>query len=274
MTLAEKMLRLKEIISDCGGAVIGYSGGVDSTFLAFVANEVLQDKALAVTACSATYPDHEIKAAQDLAQSLNLRHLTIWTDELINDLFAANPPDRCYHCKTELFSKLTEIAQENGLATVFDGANLDDLNDFRPGAKAGKEFGVRSPLKEAGLTKEDIRTLSQEHGLPTWNKPSFACLSSRFPYGERITEDKLLMVGKAEDYLRSLGFGQLRVRLHGSIARIEVEPNELSNVVSSADRIIAKMKQLGYSYITLDLQGFRTGSMNEVLSVQQMNLDL
>lgn len=274
MTLTEKMQTLRELLISCGGAVIAYSGGVDSTFLAQVADEVLGEKALAVTACSATYPEHEVTAALELAGALSLRHMTIWTDELKNELFAANPPERCYYCKSELFSVLRGIADSHGLPHVMDGSNFDDQYDFRPGSKAAREYGVRSPLKEAGLTKEEIRALSRERGLPTWDKPSFACLSSRFPYGERITEKKLGMVGEAEDFLRSLGFGQLRVRQHGSMARIEVVPDELEKAVAAAGPIVQKLKSLGYSYVTLDLQGYRTGSMNEVLDTRQLTLGL
>lgn len=265
-TIQQKLSRLKEILAGCGGAVIAYSGGVDSTFLAKVARDVLEDRALAVTACSETYPDHEVKEALALAEQLGLRHLTIWTEELANEEFAANPPDRCYFCKTELFGKLLDIAREHGLSYVLDGANHDDQFDHRPGMRAGGELGVRSPLKEAGLTKEDIRQLSREMGLPTWDKPSFACLSSRFPYGERITQEKLTMVGRAEDYLRSLGVGQLRVRHHGDLARIEVAATDFPKVLAAADEIARKLKELGYTYVALDLQGYRTGSMNEVLS--------
>jgi uncharacterized protein len=266
MTATEKKLvHLKEIIAGCGSALVAYSGGVDSTFLAAVAKEVLGDRLLAVTAGSQTYPAHETAGALKLAKLLQLNHRTVFTSELDNEEFAANPPERCYICKKELFGKLAAMADEAGLACVLDGANFDDLADFRPGTRAGRELGVRSPLQEAGLSKDEIRQLSRRMGLPTWNKPSFACLSSRFPYGERITREKLAMVHEAEDYLRSQGFGQLRVRHHGSLARIEVAPAELPKAVALASEISRRLKETGYKYVTLDLQGYRTGSMNEVL---------
>ncbi len=263
----EKMLKLRELLAGCGGAVIAYSGGVDSTFLARVAHEVLGERVLAVTAFSETYPDHEQKAALETAQQLGLPHLTIYTDELANEQFAANPPERCYFCKKELFGKLLDIARKHGLACVLDGANYDDQFDFRPGMQAARELGIRSPLKEAGLTKEDIRELSREMGLPTWDKPSLACLSSRFPYGERITREKLSRVREAEDYLRSTGINVLRVRHHGNIARIEVTYDDFPRIIGAAGKIVEQLKAFGYNYVTLDLQGFRSGSMNEVLDV-------
>ncbi len=266
MTNPEKKLELlKEILAGYGGALVAYSGGVDSTFLAKVANDVLGDKMLAVTASSETYPEREVVAALELAKKMGLRHLSIHTEELEDEEFATNPPERCYICKKELFGKLVAMAVEHGLPFVLDGANFDDLSDYRPGTRAGRELGIRSPLQEAGFTKEDIRYFSKKMGLPTWNKPSFACLSSRFPYGERITREKLVMVGQAEDYLRSLGVGQLRVRHHDNLARIEVAADDFAKVMAASDAIVKKLKASGYKYVTLDLQGYRTGSMNEVL---------
>lgn len=266
----KKLDNLKEILSGYKSVLVAYSGGVDSTFLAVVAKNVLGENVLVVTACSETYPSFEVEGARQLAGILNLHHMEIYTDELDNEEFAANPPERCYICKQELFGKLTEIAREKGLAHVVDGANFDDLNDFRPGMKAGRELGVKSPLQEAGFTKKDIRHLSKEMGLPTWNKPSYACLSSRFPYGERITREKLQMVGSAEDYLRSLGLSQLRVRYHGPVARIEVGETEFPIIMSQTSEVVKKFQELGFKYTTLDLKGYRTGSMNEVLDAALM----
>lgn len=266
MTKQEKKLNhLQEILAAYGGALVAYSGGVDSTFLAKVANDVLGEKALAVTAGSETYPQREVDAAHALAHKLGLRHLLIHTEELEDEHFAANSPDRCYICKKELFGKLVAIARQSNIPYVLDGANYDDLADYRPGTRAGRELGIKSPLQEAGFTKEEIRMLSQQMGLPTWDKPSLACLSSRFPYGERITKEKLNMVALAEDYLRSLGVGQLRVRHHGNLARIEVTSDDFGKIYASAGSIVRKIKEAGYKYVTLDLQGYRTGSLNEVL---------
>ncbi|GAW91020.1 ATP-dependent sacrificial sulfur transferase LarE [Calderihabitans maritimus] len=268
-TAEHKLEKLKNILSEMGGVVIAFSGGVDSTFLTKVAHEVLGDKALAVTATSETYPQHELEEAKRLAGSLGVRHLIIRSEELEVPGFADNPPDRCYHCKKELFSKLKQVAEEQGLAYIIDGSNADDIHDYRPGMKAIRELGVRSPLREAGLTKEEIRELSRAMNLPTWNKPSFACLSSRFPYGDKITREKLRMVGEAENYLRQLGLEQLRVRHHGQIARIEVKPDAFPLILKEAPNIVSKLKGLGYNYVTLDLEGYRTGSMNEVLKEER-----
>jgi pyridinium-3,5-biscarboxylic acid mononucleotide sulfurtransferase len=264
-TPEEKLKQLKDIIAGFKGALVAYSGGVDSTFLAKVAGDVLGEQALAVTAASETYPGREVEAAHELAHKLGLRHLAIHTEELEDEQFAANPPERCYICKKELFGKLVQIARQHGLPFVLDGANYDDLSDFRPGSRAGRELGIRSPLQEAGFTKEDIRLLSRKMGLPTWNKHSFACLSSRFPYGERITREKLAMVARAEDYLLALGIGQMRVRHHGNLARIEVVADDFDRVMAESCSIVQELKAAGYKYVTLDLQGYRTGSMNEVL---------
>jgi uncharacterized protein len=269
----KKLDNLKAIIKNTGGAVVAFSGGVDSTFLLKVAQDVLGDKVLAVTANSETYPKRELEEAIAFAYSLGIRHIVIETLELEIAGFADNPPDRCFYCKHELFSKLTEIAKANELEVVFDGSNYDDRNDHRPGMRAAKELGVVSPLKEAQMTKDDIRELSKEFGLSTWNKPSFACLSSRFPYGTKITPDKLAAIGEAEDFIRDLGFIELRVRHHGDIARIEIGKADLGRIVTFAEQISDKLKSLGFLYVTLELSGYKTGSMNYTLTEKEKSVE-
>lgn len=267
MNRYRKLEILKEILRETESALIAYSGGVDSTFLLKIARDTLGSDVLAVTADSPTYPSQEIQEAKALARKLSVRHLTIETEEFADSNFISNPPDRCYYCKKELFSKLRKIARENHLNHILDGSNLDDEKDFRPGMRAAREFGVRSPLREAGFTKEDIRQLSKELDLATWNKPALACLASRFPYGKPLTKQDLGRVGKAEKLLRDMGIGQIRVRHHGHIARIEVPRGEINRFLSDSFRkkLVDKLKELGYTYVTLDLEGYRTGSMNEVL---------
>lgn len=272
LTLA-KLENLKTIIEKTGGAVVAFSGGVDSTFLLKIAHDVLGDKVLAVTANSETYPKRELEEAKTFAKSLGIRHIVIETLELEIEGFADNPPDRCFYCKHELFSKLTEIAKSNGLEVVFDGSNYDDRNDHRPGMRAAKQLGVVSPLKQAEMTKDDIREISKELGLSTWNKPSFACLSSRFPYGTKITPEKLVVIGAAEDFIRDLGFQELRVRHHDNIARIEIGKNDLERIIPYADQIVKKIKSLGFLYVTLDLDGYKTGSMNYTLSDEEKSVE-
>ena len=260
-----KLQDLKEILAGMQSVLVAYSGGVDSTLLLKVAKDALGEKVLAVTAKSPTYSSEEMEAAKEMAQKLAAKHLIIETHELADPDLVTNPPDRCYHCKQELFCKLGVLAKEHDLNYVLDGSNYDDLSDFRPGMKAGQELGVRSPLKEAMLTKEDIREFSKELGLPTWNKPSFACLASRFPYGTMITEGILVILDKAERFIRGLKIPQVRVRHHGSLARIEVLKEDISVLLQKRDEIVRTFKDLGYTYVTIDLQGYRTGSMNEVL---------
>lgn len=265
--VSEKLNKLKLILREMGGVVIGYSGGVDSTFLAVVAKEELGDNALCVLASSPMYPVSEVEEAIDTAGKFGLKLIKIETDELNNEDFARNTPDRCFYCKTELFKKLKSIADENKIDWVADGENVDDLDDYRPGRRAAANLGVRSPLKEAGFTKDDIRAVSHEMGLPTWNKPSFACLSSRIPYGARIEPGVLWTLDKAEQVMKGLGFRQYRVRHHGNIARIEVTPEDIvrASTPEVRDIIVNEFKKLGYLYVTLDLSGYKTGSMNAVL---------
>ena len=262
-----KLERLRERLRVIGGAVVAFSSGVDSTFLLRVAHEELGDRVVAATARSHSFPNRELDEATAFCRAEGVRHVVIDSEELDIPGFAENPPDRCYHCKRELFSKLLAFARDNGLAAVLEGSNIDDDGDYRPGRRAIRELGIVSPLHEAGLTKTEIRALSRKMGLPTSDKPSFACLASRFPYGERITVRGLERVEKAEQWLLDAGWGltQLRVRSHGDLARIEVPPADIPRLAARASGIAAAFKDLGFAYVTLDLLGYRTGSMNEIL---------
>jgi pyridinium-3,5-biscarboxylic acid mononucleotide sulfurtransferase len=267
--LQSKHAQLRGILLEMGSVAIGFSGGIDSTLLIRVATEVLGNNALAVIGRSETYPTREFEEAVQLAESFGSRYRVVNTEETDNLKFRENPPDRCYYCKTELFSKLKSIAEEEGIQWTADGTIMDDLGDFRPGMKAKGEQNVRSPLLEAGFSKADVRALAHELHIPSWDKPSFACLSSRFPYGQGITRENLTKVDSAESFLRDLGFRFFRVRHHDDkTARLEIGPKEIHRLFDNAlrEQIVAKLKELGFVYVTLDLQGFRSGSMNEVLT--------
>ena len=262
--LLNKTSELKALLTGMGGCVIGFSGGVDSTLLFAVAAEVLGERALAVTATSETYPERERREAESLAKRIGGRHRLIVSEELEIPEFQDNPPNRCYYCKRELFEKLRAIADQEGLPHVLDGTNLDDRGDHRPGRQAAAELGVRSPLEEACFTKDDIRTLSQAMNLPTWDKPAFACLSSRFPYGTAITAERVSKVGQAEESLRGLGFRILRVRYHDSVARVELGEEEFARAVGPMREEVGRLvRAAGFTYVAVDLQGYRSGSMNE-----------
>ena len=266
-TTGSKLKKLEKILKEMQGLVVAFSGGADSTFLLKKAHDVLGRKVLAVTALSPTFPLAEQKSAKKLARSIGVRYRIIRSYELSIPEFVDNPPNRCYYCKRDLFTRLLEIARAENLPWVADGSNSDDTHDFRPGAIAAKELGIRKPLKEARLGKEEIRMLSRELGLPTGDKPSAACLSSRLPYGDKITSRKLKQIGRAEEFLHKLGFTQVRVRHHDGIARIEVLPAEMGRFLERGiqAKVTRQLRNLGYRYVTLDLLGYRTGSMNEVL---------
>jgi uncharacterized protein len=265
MCLGIKLEKLKNMLKEMERVVVAFSGGVDSSFLLKVAHEVLGENVLAVTARSSTYPEREFNEALKFAADYGIPHRVIISEELEVEGFSENPLNRCYLCKQELFNKIKQIAIDEGYKFIAEGSNKDDLGDYRPGLQAISELGIVSPLRSSELSKNDIRLLSKELGLKTWNKPSFACLSSRFPYGERITPEKLQMVDKAEQFLIDLGFRQIRVRHHGSVARIEVEERDLERFLDKKIRsvVYTRLKELGYVHVALDLKGYRTGSMNE-----------
>lgn len=263
--MQEKLGRLSACLEEIGSAAVAFSGGVDSTFLLKVAHDVLGKRVMAFTAGSSFVPERDIAEAQAFCEREGIRHIVKRFDVLSIDGIRQNPQDRCYRCKYALFHQFRSMAEERHLAAVVDGTNLDDDGDYRPGRKALKELGIRSPLHEAGLGKQEIRELSREMGLPTWDKPSFACLASRFVYGEALTEEKLQQVNDAEEFLLQRGFRQFRVRRHGDLARIELLPEDISRFLSEGLRAEAaeRFRKIGFSYVTLDLSGYRSGSMNE-----------
>jgi len=259
----DKLKKLKSILKEMGSVLVAYSAGVDSTFLLKVARDCLGSKVLAVTANSPTYQRQEMEFSKKMARELGVRHKVIKTMELEDKNFVRNPVNRCYFCKSELFSRLRNIAKNNRLNFVADASNVSDKKDFRPGSIAKNELGVRSPLQEAGFTKEDIRIFSKKLGLKTWDKPQLACLASRIPYGKKISPLVLSRINKAEEFLRKAGFKQVRLRHYDGLCRIEVAKNEISLLAQRSDLVVDRLKKMGYNYITLDLEGYRTGSMNE-----------
>jgi uncharacterized protein len=271
LTTTQKEEKLVEILAELKSVVVGFSGGVDSAYLAFIANRVLGEQALCVTAISPSYPTFQKKETADFVKQFGLNHLEIESKELDNPSYRENAPNRCYFCKSELFTKLEALARERGYRAVIDGTNHDDLGDFRPGRRAAEEHAVRSPLLESQMTKLDIRELSRKAGLPTWDKPALPCLSSRFPYGTSISAEKLSVVDQGENILRDFGFRIFRVRYHDQLVRLEFSPQELPKALNAtmAAILLTKFKSLGFKYVTIDLEGYRSGSLNEVLPIYQ-----
>lgn len=269
--LQKKLAALKQHLQALGSAAVAFSGGVDSTFLLKVAHDTLGDRCVAFTAASDFVPQRDVEAAAAFCQAQGVRHIVQHFDVLAIDGIGHNPADRCYRCKHALFSQFVAMAADEQLSCVVDGSNLDDDGDYRPGRRALRELDIVSPLHASGMTKQDIRDLSAEMGLATWDKPSFACLASRFVYGEELTAAKLAAVNRAEEYLMAQGFRQFRVRQHGSLARIELLPADIERFLAAGlrEQVTAEFRRLGFSYVTLDLCGYRTGSMNEVLSKEE-----
>ena len=268
MTLEQKAKKIKSLILEMDSALVAFSGGVDSTLVLALAHDVLGEKALAVTAQSASMPDREMKACHQLAKEIGVKHLVVKTEEMSNPNYRANPANRCYHCKTELYSSLKKVAQQENILNILNGTNTDDLGDYRPGLDSAREQGVRSPLVEAEFNKQEVRELSRKMELSVWDKPAMACLSSRIPYGQPVTPEKLAMIEQAEDLLLSLGFTQVRVRHLGTLARIELDKNEMpryQNDKSVQKAVEEKLKALGFNNVVLDPEGYRMGNLNSAL---------
>jgi uncharacterized protein len=266
--LKAKLKKLEEYLRELGSLAVGFSGGVDSCLLLEVSRKVLGDRVIAVTAADSSVPERELKEAEEFCKERGIKHIVCNVDPMKNEEYRKNGPDRCYFCKREIFTEIKRIAGENGIEYAAEGSNMDDLGDYRPGLKAVEELDVKSPLREAGLYKSDIRLLSKAMGLPTWSKPAYACLASRFVYGEEITEEKLHMIDRAEQFLIELGFLEERVRMHGNIARIEVPAADIVRLASDEVRtsVYEEFKKLGFLFVTLDMKGYRTGSMNATLN--------
>ena len=271
--MENKLEHLKEYLKGLGSVAVAFSSGVDSTFLLKVAHDVLGDKAIAITAQSCSFPKRELNEAKTFCEKEGIKHVICQSEELEIEGFSKNPPNSCYLCKKELFEKIGDISKKNGVEYIAEGSNMDDNGDYRPGLQAVAELGVKSPLRHSELYKEDIRALSKDLGLPTWEKQSFACLSSRFVYGETISKEKLSMVDQAEQLLLDLGFHQLRVRIHDRMARIEVMPEEFEKLLQNREQIVKAFKAYGFTYVTMDLQGYRTGSMNETLQAEEKQVE-